>query len=64
MLKIFFARRKDYPSSSELLRKILNENGIFIYEHIKDKPSVEIEGFKIVNTKKYGLAVFDFYQLA
>ena len=44
-------------------RKILNENGLFIYEHAKDKQSIEIENYKLVNTKRYGLAVLDFYQL-
>ncbi len=42
-------------------RELLNENGLFIYEHKADKPSLEIENFKLVNTKKYGIAIFDFY---
>ncbi len=42
-------------------KKLLNENGIFIYEHKSDKPSKEIENFKLSNTKKYGIAILDFY---
>lgn len=44
-------------------RKLLRENGLFIYEHIKDKPSLEISGYSLINTKRYGLAVLDFYKL-
>ena len=43
-------------------RKILKENAIFIYEHIKDKPSIKVDGYELINTKRYGLAVLDFYQ--
>ncbi len=49
---------------SEVFRRsLLNENGLFIYEHKADKPSLEIENFTLVNSKKYGIAVFDFYRI-
>ena len=43
-------------------KKILKENGLFIYEHKSDKPSKEIENFNLTNTKKYGIAILDFYK--
>ncbi len=43
-------------------RNLLNDGGLFIYEHKADKPSLEIENFTLVNTKKYGIAIFDFYK--
>ena len=43
-------------------RKLLNDGGLFIYEHKTDKPSVEINGFELFDTRKYGIAVFDFYK--
>ena len=43
-------------------RKLLNDGGLFIYEHKTDKPSVEINGFELYDTRKYGIAVFDFYK--
>ena len=41
---------------------LLKENGLFIYEHSADKPSVELDGFSLTDTRKYGIAVFDFYK--
>ena len=43
-------------------RKILNENGVFIYEKKSDTKTFECEGFEIVDSRKYGIAVFDFYK--
>lgn len=43
-------------------RNLLKENGKFIYEHKSDSPSKEIDGFSLYNTKKYGIAIFDFYK--
>ncbi len=43
-------------------RGLLNENGIFIYEHKADRPSVNAQNFELVNTKKYGIAILDFYK--
>ena len=43
-------------------RKLLKDGGIFIYEHKTDKPSVEIDGFELKDSRKYGIAVFDFYK--
>ncbi len=45
-----------------LKKQLLNENGVFIYEHKVDKPSKEISGFKKFDSRKYGIAVFDFYK--
>ncbi len=42
-------------------RKLLNENGLIIYEHKSDKPTIEDVNFKLINTKKYGIAILDFY---
>ena len=42
--------------------KILNENGIFIYEHKVDRPSKDVIGFTKFDSRKYGIAVFDFYK--
>ena len=43
-------------------RKLLKEDGLFIYEHSADKPSAEINGFTLTDTRKYGIAIFDFYK--
>ena len=43
-------------------RNLLKDGGLFIYEHKADKPSVEIDGFNLKDTRKYGIAVFDFYK--
>lgn len=42
-------------------RKVLKTGGLFIYEHKSDKQSVEIDGFTLKDTRKYGIATFDFY---
>ena len=42
-------------------RKLLKENGLIIYEHKSDKPSLETKNLKLINTKKYGIAILDFY---
>ena len=43
-------------------RKILNENGLFIYEKKSDTKTFEVQGFEIIDSRKYGIAVFDFYK--
>ncbi len=43
-------------------RKLLNENGTIIFEHKSDKPSKEYSGFNLVDSRKYGIATFDFYK--
>ncbi len=63
---IFFDPPYAYNGIEEILkvvyeRNLLKENGKFIYEHKSDSPSKEIEGFSLYNTKKYGIAIFDFY---
>lgn len=42
-------------------RNLLTDNGIFIYEHNADMPSKEIQGFNLYDSRKYGIAKFDFY---
>ena len=42
--------------------KILKAGGTFIYEHDKSAPTLEVDGFTVVDTRKYGIAVFDFYE--
>ncbi len=44
------------------MRKVLNKGGLFIYEHRADRQSVEEEGFTLKDSRKYGVAVFDFYE--
>ncbi len=63
---IFFDPPYDFLEISVILslirdRKLLKENGIFIYEHKADKGIEEVSGFKIIDSRKYGIAVFDFY---
>ncbi len=63
---IFFDPPYQFSEISVILsaimeRKLLKENGIFIYEHKADKVSKEIGGIKLLDTRKYGIAVFDFY---
>ena len=44
-------------------RRLLTENGVFIYEHKADKPSKEVDGFELYDSRKYGIAIFDFYKV-
>ena len=41
---------------------LLNKEGIFVYERSRDKQSVIVDGFDLYQSRKYGLAVFDFYR--
>ena len=43
-------------------RGILNDGGRIIYEH-SDGSFGDIEGVKLVDTRNYGIAVFDFYEV-
>lgn len=43
-------------------RKLLKDGGIFVYEHKSDQQSVSVLGFEIYDSRKYGIAVFDFYK--
>lgn len=45
-----------------LKNKILNDGGVFIYEHKVDRPSKDVEGYLKFDSRKYGIAVFDFYK--
>ena len=43
-------------------RKLLNDGGIFVYEHKSDLESINVLGFELYDSRKYGIAVFDFYK--
>ena len=56
-----------YDGDSELFavireRQLLNEGGLIIYEHKSDKQSQNYLGFTLCDTRKYGIATFDFYK--
>ena len=64
---MFFDPPYAFNGISEILseiknRKILKEGGLFIYEHDKSANTVEVEGFSVVDSRRYGVAVFDFYK--
>ena len=40
---------------------VLNDGGVIIYEHSEDFQVGEIEGLEHKNTRKYGIAHFEFY---
>ena len=42
---------------------ILATDGVFIYERKSDKKSQEIDGFYLSDSRKYGIAVVDFYKI-
>ena len=42
--------------------KVLNAGGMFIYERPCDKDKTLVEGFTIFDSRKYGIATFDFYK--
>ena len=64
---IFFDPPYAFTGVSEVLaqvksRKLLKEGGLFIYEHDKSSSTKEVEGFSVIDSRKYGIAVFDFYK--
>ena len=64
---IFFDPPYIFDGVSEILtvikeRKILKDGGLFIYERVADKQSKEVLGFELYQSRKYGIAVFDFYR--
>ena len=64
---IFFDPPYAFCGASEVLTMVkqnglLKEGGVFIYEHDKNAQAPLVEGLKIVDTRKYGIAVFDFYE--
>lgn len=44
-------------------RKALKDGGVIVYEHSGEK-TVEVEGLRLKDKRKYGIAVFDFYEYA
>ena len=64
---IFFDPPYAYSNAREVLtlvkeNALLKDGGRFIYEHEKSTVPPEVEGLKIVDSRKYGIAVFDFYE--
>ena len=64
---IFFDPPYAFDGVSEILKivnekQILKEGGLFIYERVADKQSQEVLGFELIQSRKYGIAVFDFYR--
>lgn len=64
---IFFDPPYEFSSVEEILkavyeRKLLNDGGVFIYEHKADKESLSVSGFELYDSRKYGIAIFDFYK--
>ena len=45
-----------------LYNNLLKQGGIFIYERGKDKQPEEVTGFSLYQSRRYGIAVFDFYK--
>ena len=43
-------------------RSLLTQGGRLIYERPSDKDKVEVLGFNLFDSRKYGIAVFDFYK--
>lgn len=44
-------------------RNLLLDGGIFMYEHKVDRQSINYCGYDLINTKKYGIAIIDFYKI-
>ena len=66
---IFFDPPYIFDGVSEILkiikeRNILKDGGLFIYERVADKFSQEVSGFELMQSRKYGIAVFDFYRIS
>ncbi len=66
---VFFDPPYAYAKIKDVLQavktaKILNDGGIFIYERKADAPVEIVSGFELYDSRKYGIAVFDFYKEA
>ena len=66
---IFFDPPYIFDGVSEILkivkeRNILNDGGLFIYERVVDKQCKQVTGFELIQSRKYGIAVFDFYRIS
>lgn len=64
---IFFDPPYAFGGVEEILKivkekQILKDDGLFIYERVADKQSIEVLGFELLQSRKYGIAVFDFYR--
>ncbi|MBQ3235872.1 MAG: 16S rRNA (guanine(966)-N(2))-methyltransferase RsmD [Clostridia bacterium] len=65
---IFFDPPYEFSEIEKILsivkeRSLLSDGGIFIYEHKSDRQSVSVSGFELCDTRKYGIAIFDFYRV-
>ena len=66
---IFFDPPYIFDGVSEILkivkeRNILKDGGLFIYERVVDKQCKQVTGFDLIQSRKYGIAVFDFYRIS
>ncbi len=66
---IFFDPPYEFSNIEDILkvvldRKLLNDGGVFIYEHKADRLSVSASGYDLYDSRKYGIAIFDFYRLS
>ena len=66
---IFFDPPYIFDGVSEILkivkeRNILKDGGLFIYERVVDKQCKQVTGFELIQSRKYGIAVFDFYRIS
>lgn len=44
-------------------KRALKDGGVIVYEHSGEK-TIEVEGLRLKDKRKYGIAVFDFYEYA
>jgi 16S rRNA (guanine(966)-N(2))-methyltransferase RsmD len=66
---IFFDPPYEFSNVKEILTAVKDKNllsggGVFVYEHKSDRESEQVLGFDLYDTRKYGIAVFDFYRLS
>ena len=43
-------------------KNLLKDGGVFIYERASSTAQTVVDGYEIYDTRKYGIAVFDFYR--
>lgn len=65
---IFFDPPYAFDGAKEILtavkdNKLLKDDGIFIYERDRDKQSILVDGLELFKSRRYGIAVFDFYRI-
>ncbi len=53
----------DYLVALILKNNLLKEDGLIIYEHKNDRQTQNFDRVNLVDSRKYGIAVFDFYKV-